>query len=152
MNFVDVENEFKRLKRDFDKGVLTKDKYLAQLEDLKIQDEHGKWWIVGSETGQWHYHDGETWVPGDPPGRSAAVETSPAGGVLSKLRGLSRRGWWATVWLVLVLAGSVLGGVAMINGLQHGWYPDADFFFAGFVIALIVTIASARKIWTSRRK
>ena len=66
MDFSQVEAEFQRLKGQFEAGAITEDEFKAQLEELMIEDEEGKWWIIGYETGQWYYHDGEKWVPGEP--------------------------------------------------------------------------------------
>ena len=68
MDFAQVEAKFKALKEKYDAGIITEEEFKVQLEDLKIQDEEGRWWMIGYETGQWHYHDGEKWVRGKPPG------------------------------------------------------------------------------------
>jgi oligopeptide transport system substrate-binding protein len=67
MDFSKVEAEFQRLKRQFEAGALTEAEFKAQLQNLMIQDEQGRWWMIGYETGQWYYHDGTKWVRGEPP-------------------------------------------------------------------------------------
>jgi len=67
MDFSQVKAEFQRLKRQFEAGAIADAEFKTQLEDLMIQDEEGRWWMIGYETGQWYRHDGETWVPGEPP-------------------------------------------------------------------------------------
>ena len=67
MDFARVEAEFGRLKAQFEAGALTEAEFKAQLEELMIEDERGRWWILGYETGQWYVHDGERWVPQEPP-------------------------------------------------------------------------------------
>ncbi|MFQ5813925.1 MAG: hypothetical protein ACE5I2_12185 [Anaerolineae bacterium] len=67
MDFAQVENKYEELKRKYDAGAIPEDEFKAQLEELMIEDEEGKWWIIGYETGMWHYHDGEKWVRGEPP-------------------------------------------------------------------------------------
>jgi len=59
MDFAQVETRFKELKGKYDAGALTEEEFKAQLQELMIQDEQGRWWIIGYETGQWYYHDGE---------------------------------------------------------------------------------------------
>lgn len=68
MDFASVEQEFVDLKARFESGSLTEADVKAQLEDLMIADEQGRWWIIGFETGEWYVHDGEKWVQQEPPG------------------------------------------------------------------------------------
>ena len=77
MDFSQVEAEFQRLKGQFEDGAITEDEFKAQLQELMIEDEEGKWWIIGYETGQWYYHDGEKWVQGEPP-RAARLPALPS--------------------------------------------------------------------------
>jgi hypothetical protein len=65
--FSKVEAEFQKLKGQFEAGALTEAEFKARLEDLMIQDEEGRWWMIGYETGQWYHHNGEQWVRGEPP-------------------------------------------------------------------------------------
>lgn len=67
MEFTAVETQFKELKRQFEAGMLTEEDLRSQLQALMIQDQEGKWWMIGYESGQWHYHDGEQWVQSEPP-------------------------------------------------------------------------------------
>jgi len=67
MDFSEVETKFQDLKTQFEAGTLTEAEFKAKLEDLMIQDEEGRWWMIGYETGRWYYHDGEKWVQGEPP-------------------------------------------------------------------------------------
>ncbi len=67
MGFLEVEKEFQRLKTQFEAGALTEAQFKARLADLMLQDERGRWWMIGYETGQWYYHDGEKWVRSEPP-------------------------------------------------------------------------------------
>jgi hypothetical protein len=67
MDFARVEAEFARLKAQFERGELTEEEFKAQLEELMIEDEQGRWWILGYETGRWYVHDGEQWVQQQPP-------------------------------------------------------------------------------------
>ena len=38
-----------------------------------VQDSEGRWWAKHRKTGEWNYHDGETWVRGTPPGYEEVV-------------------------------------------------------------------------------
>jgi len=74
MDFAQVESKYKELKREYDAGAITEEEFKAQLEELMIEDEEGRWWIIGYETGTWHYHDGEKWVQSEPPAIAARRE------------------------------------------------------------------------------
>jgi len=72
-----VEAEYQRLKGQVKAGALTREEAEAQLKDLMIQDDEDRWWIIGYETGRWHYHDGEKWMRGDPPMPPAPAPPQP---------------------------------------------------------------------------
>ena len=74
MDFSQVASEFHNLKAQYDAGTLSEADFKTRLQDLMIQDEQGRWWMIGYETGQWYVHDGEKWVRGEPP----IVEAPPA--------------------------------------------------------------------------
>ena len=76
MDFSQVEAQYTRLKAQFAAGALSEADFKARLQGLMIEDEQGRWWIIGYETGQWYVHDGEQWVPGQPP-RPAAEASAP---------------------------------------------------------------------------
>jgi hypothetical protein len=66
--FSRVETEFVRLKAQFERGILTEQEFKSRLDELMIEDNQGRWWILGYQTGLWYYHDGEKWVQSEPPG------------------------------------------------------------------------------------
>ena len=72
MDFSSVETEYRQLKAQFDAGQLTEAGFKARLQELMIEDEQDRWWMIGYETGQWYVHDGEKWVPAEPPRPAAA--------------------------------------------------------------------------------
>lgn len=82
MTFREVESEYRQLRSQFDAGQLTEADLRARLEELMLQDDQGRWWIIGYETGLWYVHDGEQWVPSKPPAVPAEAETvAPVVGV-----------------------------------------------------------------------
>ena len=78
MNFAQVESEYRRLKAQVAAGQISEDEFKAKLQELMIQDEQGRWWVIGFETGQWYVHDGKTWVQGQPPSLAASSEVAAA--------------------------------------------------------------------------
>ena len=67
MNFKEAEDKFKQLKAQFQAGQIPEEQFKARLEELMLQDEQGRWWMLGYETGLWYYHAGEAWVQAAPP-------------------------------------------------------------------------------------
>jgi hypothetical protein len=144
MDFARVEAEFKRLKAQFERGALTEAEFKAQLEELMIEDEQGRWWILGYETGQWYVHDGEQWVQQEPPraapGPAAAhppppgatelmpdAQPRPAEAVRSRpVLGLKLGR--DNVSVLLITAGWLVcfgGGAMFIPGFPINWVPTA---------------------------
>lgn len=101
MDFGQVETEFGRLKTRYEAGDLAEADLKAQLESLMVEDRLGRWWTKGYETGRWYYHDGEEWVPGDPP----VSEFEPQD-LTSRLPLLLTAGGWA--------AGAAFAGILLL--------------------------------------
>lgn len=87
MDFEQVEAEYRKLKAQYDAGQLSEDELRNRVTQLMVEDDQGRWWSIGYETGQWYYHDGENWTPGTPPASAPILppaepvqpDTSPAG-------------------------------------------------------------------------
>ena len=81
MDYKDVEEKYKQLKSQFEAGQISEQTYKDRLSELMIQDEQGRWWMIGFESGKWHYHDGTNWVQAEPlisAGKAAPPEKMPA--------------------------------------------------------------------------
>lgn len=79
MNFQQAQTEYRKLKADYDAGKLSEEALRDQVAKLLVEDDQGRWWSIGYETGQWYVHDGVNWVEGVPPGpQTAAPEPQPA--------------------------------------------------------------------------
>jgi hypothetical protein len=51
MDFSQIAAEFNKLKAQYDAGTLSESDFKARLQDLMTQDEQGRWWMLGVETG-----------------------------------------------------------------------------------------------------
>jgi formylglycine-generating enzyme required for sulfatase activity len=125
-DFSQVEAEFQKLKAQYEAGTLTEAEFKAQLEKLMLQDEQGRWWMIGYETCRWYYHDGKTWVRGEPPqvaaqaqarARAEKQETrrqaqTPAAGASAPQAGATKTLETVGITLVYVPAGEFLMGSA----------------------------------------
>ena len=80
MSYSDVQARYRELKVQFDAGTLSEDDFKAQLEELMFQDERGRWWILGYETGDWYVYEGEEWVRAEPPERTIPPVAQPTHG------------------------------------------------------------------------
>ncbi len=106
-----------KLKAQYDAGALSEAEFKVQLEDLMMQDEQGRWWMIGYETGQWYVHDGERWLRAEPsiPQKKLAKEPARREAAAPKLThsevvAPSPARKWPVGWIV-----AVLGLVAVIT-------------------------------------
>ena len=80
VDFREVDRHYAELERQRAAGAIDEQQFDAQRRRLMVQDDEGRWWIRSRETGEWLYHDGDSWVRGAPPGyREAAPERAPYG-------------------------------------------------------------------------
>lgn len=65
--FREAEIKYNELKEKREKGEITKEEFIAELQKLMVKDEKGRLWALGTSSGRWHYYDGSKWVPAEPP-------------------------------------------------------------------------------------
>ena len=69
--FKHAEEEYFKLRGQFDTKRITQEQFDEKLRALMVQDEQGRYWMLGADSGKWYYYDGAKWVQGDPyPGAS----------------------------------------------------------------------------------
>ncbi len=66
MDIVLIENKYAELKRAFDNAEMDVEAFQAAVDELQTQDDYGRYWVIGAETGTWYYYDGTEWVQADP--------------------------------------------------------------------------------------
>lgn len=67
MNHIaELERRYQTLYRDFQQGRLDEATFAAEVDALQFQDEWGRYWMMGAQTGSWHYYDGQAWHQADP--------------------------------------------------------------------------------------
>ncbi len=69
--FKDVEEKYRQLKERLDQAEITPDDLKRELKKLIVMDESGRYWMIGTKSGQWHMYDGTDWKVGVP------YETAP---------------------------------------------------------------------------
>ena len=72
-----AEDDYFRLKGQFATGRITHQQFEQALQALMIEDDQGRHWSLGVDTGKWYRHDGQAWVETDP--YTGAVGQSPSG-------------------------------------------------------------------------
>jgi len=164
MNFAEVEREVAKLRQDLATGRLTDEQFKARLRELMVQDEHGDWWMVGYESGQWHRHDGTDWVRADPPGHVVQKPPpppttlpkptrQPVGGLVERAALIAKSRPFRGI--VVLLLGLAVTFVVLII-VAEPVYDLFDEFLAAICLGaillggLILTIVRTRKVWRGK--
>lgn len=66
-HFKNVEKEFRQLRKKFRQKDISEIEFKKRLKDLRLQDQDGRFWTIGAQTGRWYYFDGNDWVESKPP-------------------------------------------------------------------------------------
>lgn len=80
-NYRRAEDEYFRLRGQFDTGRVTQEQFDEKLRELMQQDPQGRYWMLGADSGKWYYYDGAKWVQGNPYGDvtpAASTASAPA--------------------------------------------------------------------------
>src|SRR5215218_8521183 len=72
-SFEEVDRRYAQLKRLQHSGEITQEEFDEQLKRSMVQDERGRWWSKSRKSGEWHYNDGNAWIPGTPPDRQQSI-------------------------------------------------------------------------------
>ncbi len=80
MDFKEAESKYFELKGRLDAGTLTPEQFQAQVGELRVQDDEGRYWTIDARSGGWLLWDGSKWVPSQPPGAVSAPPPTPAPG------------------------------------------------------------------------
>lgn len=65
-NIAELERRYQALLGDYRSGVIDESTFSAEVDSLQFQDDLGRYWMIGAQTGAWHYFDGQTWRQADP--------------------------------------------------------------------------------------
>jgi ribosomal protein L40E len=65
--FQTVELSFSRLRKQFLRGEISREQFADSLRKLRLLDNEGRCWMLGAQTGQWYYYDGQHWIQSEPP-------------------------------------------------------------------------------------
>ena len=152
IGFREADRRYGELKRQYDARTISDEEFDAQLEQLMVQDDEGRWWAKSRNTGKWHYHDGSSWVRGTPPGyerpRALPVESAPdrrsqfvqderlpssqttlPGSVPSQAQNGQEQGRGVLRWAVIAAGLLAAAGIViwmLVSPLSEGAGPSSD--------------------------
>jgi WD40 repeat protein len=64
--FQKIEDKYFRLRGQLGAGRITQQQFETALKDLMFEYE-GRYWMIGTNSGQWQVYDGQKWKPAAPP-------------------------------------------------------------------------------------
>lgn len=67
MTLAQMQARFFEVKGKLAVGQITEQEFKHALEQLRFQDRHGRWWMIGAQSGRWYYYNGARWMLGEPP-------------------------------------------------------------------------------------
>jgi uncharacterized protein YegL len=73
--FARAEQEYVKLRAQFDAGSLPPDQFKAAVE-AQMVDHGGRYWMVGVDSGKWYAYDGANWQEADPPLATGSARAS----------------------------------------------------------------------------
>ncbi len=65
-NIEALEQRYQILYDDFQAGKIDDVAFISEVDKLQFQDNYGRYWMIGAQTGAWHYYDGQSWQQVDP--------------------------------------------------------------------------------------
>ena len=93
-----------------------------------VKDDQERWWAKHRESGAWHFYDGDSWVPGVPPGYRGAApdsETSRVRTPPTQHSAGGEAGEWRKGMLPWAIAAGIVGVVVIVAALAYLWSGDA---------------------------
>jgi hypothetical protein len=67
MKFRSVQEAFEGLKKHFQSGEISRQDFIDEMKKLRLEDEQGRFWMIGAQSGKWYYFDGKDWIQSEPP-------------------------------------------------------------------------------------
>ncbi|MFN8454374.1 MAG: LysM peptidoglycan-binding domain-containing protein [Anaerolineae bacterium] len=61
-----LEQRYQILYGDYQAGKIDEAMFIAEVDKLQFQDQRSRFWMIGAQSGNWHYYDGQNWQQADP--------------------------------------------------------------------------------------
>src|SRR5215217_2517451 len=128
-SFEEADRRYAELKRLHEAGEITEEEFHEHLKRSMVQDEGGRWWSKSRKSGEWHYNDGNAWVPGTPPDRQQSISGHKRGRpdvqhdyapepTVRSTEARAKRAW-AAMGLLTALAVVVVVLANVLDGYMH---------------------------------
>jgi hypothetical protein len=65
-HIAELERHYQVLFSQYQSGAIDEATFIAEADKLQIQDNYGRYWMIGAQSGAWHYFDGQTWHQAEP--------------------------------------------------------------------------------------
>ncbi|HMQ51722.1 MAG TPA: LysM peptidoglycan-binding domain-containing protein [Anaerolineae bacterium] len=65
-NVAELERRYQSLRQSYDAGMVDEETFVAEADKLQFQDDWGRYWMIGAQSGEWHYYDGQAWHQANP--------------------------------------------------------------------------------------
>ena len=65
-NVAELERRYQTLLKDYQSGRVDETTFISEVDKLQFKDDWGRYWMLGAQTGEWHYYDGQAWHRADP--------------------------------------------------------------------------------------
>jgi LysM repeat protein len=65
-HIAELERHYQVLFSQYQSGAIDEATFIAEVDKLQIQDNYGRYWMIGAQSGAWHYFDGQTWHQAEP--------------------------------------------------------------------------------------
>jgi len=65
-NIEELEHRYQVVYSDFQTGKLDEATFILEVDKLQFQDNRGRYWMMGAQSGAWHYYDGQSWHQAEP--------------------------------------------------------------------------------------
>ncbi len=62
----ELERRYQLLFSDYQAGKIDEAMFIAEVDGLQFQDDWGRYWMLGAQSGSWHYYDGQNWHQANP--------------------------------------------------------------------------------------
>lgn len=66
MNFAEAQQRYWELRERYRARFITPEEFQASVEELALQDEQGRWWMLGVESGNWYVNQDGRWIEAQP--------------------------------------------------------------------------------------
>jgi len=73
MDFKEAESKYFELKGRLEAGALTLEQFQAEVGQVRVQDDQGRYWAIDAPGGGWLCYDGANWVSAQPPAGVATL-------------------------------------------------------------------------------